>query len=102
MAIHVRKLDQWKQLASAAQERAPRGAYDDPCARCAALGAAVLQLAAEVELLRAPYAKAFRDGASGALDFAARAFEAMGERRSATVLREMQGVVGNDSAAHLR
>jgi hypothetical protein len=94
MAIHVRKLDRWKQLASAVQEPALRGVHDVQCPRCATLGAAVLQLAAEVELLRAPYAKAFRDGATGALDFAARAFEAMGERRSATVLRELQGVVG--------
>jgi hypothetical protein len=94
MAIHIRELDQWKQLASAVQDPALREVYDVRCPRCAALGAAVLQLAGEVELLRAPYAKAFRDGASGALDFAARAFEAMGERRSATVLRELQGVVG--------
>jgi hypothetical protein len=94
MAIHVRKLDQWKHLASAARDPAPRGVHDARCRHCAALGAAVLQLAGEVELLRAPYAKAFRDGASGALDFAARAFEAMGEHRAATVLREMQGVVG--------
>jgi hypothetical protein len=55
----------------------------------------VLKLTAEVEQLRAPYAKAFREGASGALDFAARAFEAMGRRRSASVLRELQTVVSH-------
>ena len=55
--------------------------------------AAVLLLTAEVEQLRAPYAKAFHEGASGALDFAARAFEAKGDRRSASLLREMQAVV---------
>jgi hypothetical protein len=66
------------------------------CPRCADLGAAVIRLTAEVEQLRAPYAKAFREGASGALDFAARAFEAMGERSSASVLRQMQTVVRND------
>jgi hypothetical protein len=94
MAIHVRRLEQWRELAD--EVRAPglaaRGAA---CPRCADLGAAVLQLTNEVELLRAPYAKAFRDGASGALDFAARAFEALGDPRSASVLRQMRGTVGS-------
>jgi hypothetical protein len=94
MAIHVRKLEQWKQLADEARTPTLHGAYNAQCPRCADLGAAVLLLTAEVEQLRAPYAKAFREGASGALDFAARSFEAMGQRRSASLLREMQAVVG--------
>ena len=93
MAIHVRELEQWKQRAEEARARALRGTYEVPCPRCADLAAAVLLLTAEVEQLRAPYAKAFHEGASGALDFAARAFEAKGDRRSASLLREMQAVV---------
>lgn len=96
MAIHVRELEQWKQLAGEVRTPTLHGAYDAAqCPRCADLGAVVLKLTAEVEQLRAPYAKAFREGASGALDFAARAFEAMGRRSSASVLRELQTVVGD-------
>jgi len=92
MAIHVRRLEHWRELADAA--RAPlRGAQEPGCRRCADLGTAVLQLTTEVERLRAPYATAFRDGAAGALDFAARAFEALGDRRSASLLRQMRGTV---------
>ena len=94
MAIHVRELERLKQLAEELQTPTRHGAYVARCPRCADLGAAVRLLTAEVELLRAPYAQAFRDGASGALDFAARSFEAMGERRSASLLREMQSAVG--------
>ncbi|HET9596516.1 MAG TPA: hypothetical protein VFP65_13085 [Anaeromyxobacteraceae bacterium] len=92
MAIHVRRLERWRHLADAA--RAPLGGAPElGCPRCADLGAAVRELTAEVERLRAPYATAFRDGAAGALDFAARAFEAMGDRRSASLLRQMRGTV---------
>jgi hypothetical protein len=94
MAIHVRQLEHLKKLAEEVRAPRARDAYGVWCPRCAELGVAVLQLGAEVEQLRAPYAKAFREGASGALDFAARTFEAMGEQRSAAVLRQMQSAVG--------
>jgi hypothetical protein len=93
MAIHVRKLEEWKQLADEVRAPAIGGGYEAQCPRCADLGAAVKLLTAEVEQLRAPYAKAFREGASGALDFAARAFDAMGQQGSASVLRELRSVV---------
>lgn len=94
MAIHVRELERLKQLADELQTPTRDGAYDVRCPLCADLGAAVRLLTAEVEQLRAPYAKAFREGACGALDFAARSFEAMGQRHSASLLREMRSVVG--------
>jgi hypothetical protein len=91
MAIHVRIIDQWKHLAREVQSHGP---FDAACCcpRCAELGAAVLELVAEVERLRAPYARAFRDGADGALDFAARTFSAMGEQNGARVLRDLRAV----------
>ena len=94
MAIHVRELQRLKQLADERQTPTCGGAYEVRCPRCAEMAAAVRLLTAEVEQLRAPYAKAFREGACGALDFAARSFDAMGERHSASLLREMQSVVG--------
>jgi hypothetical protein len=94
MAIHVRELQRLKQLADELQAPSRDGAYDVRCLHCADMAAAVRLLTAEVEQLRAPYAKAFREGACGALDFAARSFDAMGQRHSASLLREMQSVVG--------
>jgi hypothetical protein len=93
MAIHVRNIDEWKRVAREAQSTQPFEAdWAGGCSRCAELGAAVLVLIAEVERLRAPYARAFRDGADGALDFAARAFSAMGEQEGARVLRHLRTV----------
>jgi hypothetical protein len=93
MAIHVRTIDEWNRLAREALSPRPFDpAYGGGCPRCADLGAAVLVLVAEVERLRAPYARAFRDGVDGALDFAARAFSAMGERDGARVLRDLRAV----------
>jgi hypothetical protein len=91
MAIHVRIIDKWKRLAREAQSPGPLDAACC-CPRCAELGAAVLKLVAEVERLRAPYSRAFRDGADGALDFAARTFSAMGEQNGARVLRDLRAV----------
>ncbi len=94
MAIHVRELEQLRRIAREAQD-APRPRLAPPggCPRCAELGAAVLVLIAEVERLRSPYARAFRDGAEGALDFAARAFGAMGEQTGARVLRDLRKAI---------
>ncbi len=94
MAIHVRELDELRRLALEAQSsRRPRPVQAVSCPRCAELGAAILVLIGEVERLRAPYARAFRDGADGALDFAARAFTAMGEQVGARVLRDLRKVI---------
>ncbi len=93
MAIHVRQIEEWKLLARRAQLDPRRDpALGEACRRCAELGAAVLVLIDEVERLRAPYSRAFRDGVDGALDFAARAFSAMGERDGARVLRDLRAV----------
>ncbi len=94
MAIHVRELEELRRLAHEAEASprlrpAPAGA----CARCADLGAAILVLVAEVERLRAPYARAFRDGADGALDFAARTFGAMGDPVVARVLQSLRATI---------
>ena len=88
MAIHVRTIDEWRRLArEALAPRRPGPRDGGGCPRCAELGAGVLALAAEVEQLRAPYARAFRDGADGALDFAARLHAASGvEHRSIATL----------------
>ncbi len=94
MAIHVRELDELRRRALAAQSpRRLAAVRGRGCPRCADLGAAVLLLITEVERLRAPYARAFRDGADGALDFAARAFSAMGEQVGARVLRDLRKVI---------
>ena len=91
MSIHVSRIEEWSRLARearCARARDPAGG----CPRCAELGAAVLALVDEVDQLRAPYARAFRDGVDGALDFAARTFSAMGERDGARVLRDLRAV----------
>ena len=93
MAIPVRHLEEWKRLAGEARTSMLHGTAHFACPRCADLGKAVLRLTREVEELRAPYARAFHDGASGALDFAARTFDALGQRGSASILRELRGVV---------
>jgi hypothetical protein len=94
MAIHVRELDEWERLArEAAPHRALDPVHEEGCPRCADLAAAVRVLIREVERLRAPYARAFRDGADGALDFAARTFSAMGEQDGARVLRELRAAI---------
>ncbi len=89
MSIHAHRLDEWRKLA--AEAITPEV---DTCPRCAALGIAVLRLAHELEQVRRPYAAAFRDGATGALDFAVRAFDAVGDPASASILRKMRTVVG--------
>ncbi len=94
MAIHVRTIDEWRRLAREALARRRPAATDaGGCPRCAELAAAVLALAAEVEQLRAPYARAFREGADGALDFAGRAFGAMGDDAGARVLRDLRTAI---------
>lgn len=94
MAIHVRELDEWTRIAREAQASPRlRPVHGAGCPRCAELSAAVLVLIAEVERLRVPYARAFRDGADGALDFAARAFGAMGEQAGARVLRDLREAI---------
>jgi len=94
MAIHVRELEELRRIAREAEgSPRPRPAQGAGCPRCAELGAAVLVLIAEVERLRVPYARAFRDGAGGALDFAARAFGAMGEQAGARVLGDLRKVI---------
>ncbi|HVI97054.1 MAG TPA: hypothetical protein VM753_23730 [Anaeromyxobacter sp.] len=92
MAIHVSRIEEWSRLAREARCVRARDPADGGCPRCAELGAAVLALVGEIELLRAPYARAFRDGVDGALDFAARTFSAMGERDGARVLRDLRAV----------
>jgi hypothetical protein len=92
MAIHVRQIDEWRRLAHEARTRPFDPMCGGECPRCAELGAAVLALSAELERLRAPYSRAFRDGVDGALDFAARAFSAMGEQHGARVLRDLRAV----------
>ncbi len=94
MAIHVRELEELRRRARAAQASPRlRLVHEAECPRCAELGAAVLVLIEEVEALRAPYARAFRDGADGALDFAARAFGARGDQVGARVLRELREAI---------
>ncbi len=97
MSIHAHRLDEWRRLAAEAitpDIDTLSDAGSAPCPRCAALGLAVLRLTNELEQLRRPYAAAFRDGATGALDFAVRAFDAVGDPASASILRQMRTVVG--------
>ncbi len=94
MAIHVRELEELRRLAREAQTSPRlRPVATAGCLRCAELGAAVLVLIREVERLRAPYARAFLDGADGALDFAARALGAMGDPVAAGVLRHLRTAI---------
>ncbi len=96
MSIHAHRLDEWRKLATEAITPEVDTVCDlrsAACPRCAALGIAVLRLAQELEQLRRPYAAAFRDGATGALDFAVRAFDAVGDPASASILRQMRTVV---------
>ncbi len=94
MAIHVRELEHLRRLAREAASRPRlRPVHAEGCPRCEELSVAVRVLIREVERLRVPYARAFRDGADGALDFAARAFGAMGEQAGARVLRDLRKVV---------
>ncbi len=92
MAISVRRLQEWRELALESPDRTP----DAPCPQCSALRAAVLQLTAEIEQLRAPYARAFRDGASGALEFAARSLGATGDHGGEAVVRRLRAAVTED------
>ncbi len=94
MAIHVRELEELRRLARDAQASRRFGpATGEACPRCAELAVGVRALITEVERLRSPYAQAFRDGAEGALDFAARALSAMGERSGARVLRDLRTAI---------
>ena len=93
MAIHVLHLERLRRLAEDAHRARLDGTYSPACSRCAELSAAVRRLADEVDELRAPYARAFRDGASEALEFAARTLDGTANEEAASIVRRLRAVV---------